>query len=165
MLAGVTTTYSAAPPALILRCRACPKTQSGGSPRCRVFACRRLRPAGLQNCACSRHCRADQSTARQTHFHQPARPPQTAGANTPPAGKDPATGTEIVRSSFNACLFLLRNALLLHRRVSCLRYAAKAEQDIRVFRHIKDNQERPQRTCSGSTPVRRMTLLGAEGLT
>jgi len=41
----------------------------------------------------------------------------------------------------------------------------EAAQNIKVFRHIKDNQERQQRTCSGSTPVRRMTLPGAEGLT
>jgi hypothetical protein len=60
---------------------------------------------------------------------------------------------------------LLRNALSLRRRVSFFRYAVKAAQDIRVFRPIKDNQERQRRTCSGSTPVQGMTLLGAEGFT
>jgi len=38
-------------------------------------------------------------------------------------------------------------------------------QNIQVFTHIKDNQERQQRTCSGSTPVESLPLPGAEGLT
>jgi len=38
-------------------------------------------------------------------------------------------------------------------------------QNLQVFRHIKDNQERQQRACSGLTPVESLTLPGAEGLT
>ena len=43
--------------------------------------------------------------------------------------------------------------------------ALEAAQKIQAFRNVKYDQERQQRTCSGLTPVQRMTLPGAEGLT
>ena len=43
--------------------------------------------------------------------------------------------------------------------------ALKAAQNLRVFRKVEYDQERQQRTCSGSTPVESLTLPGAEGLT